>query len=189
MCLLWYTRRKKTACFGTRQKIQAIIEICICRRGTASGIALQHRLHNTAPCPLFRTGSSHEDVYVFRQHILQKKVTLFSRHSLFITPFCSAHLLHQSLHIFLPTMCPVLSCPYRPRISAHTCCLSVASFNPTAASYSVDKITTAVLAFNYLPTFTTVTVYSHQIVVSTLRTGSFKLFKRPFPGFLTILTL
>ena len=26
-------------------------------------------------------------------------------------------------------------------------------------------------------------------VVNTLRTGSFKLFKRPFPGFLTILTL
>ena len=25
--------------------------------------------------------------------------------------------------------------------------------------------------------------------VNTLRTGSFKLFKRPFPGFLTILTL
>ena len=26
-------------------------------------------------------------------------------------------------------------------------------------------------------------------VINTLRTGSFKLFKRPFPGFLTILTL
>jgi len=26
-------------------------------------------------------------------------------------------------------------------------------------------------------------------VFNTLRTGSFKLFKRPFPGFLTILTL
>ena len=25
--------------------------------------------------------------------------------------------------------------------------------------------------------------------INTLRTGSFKLFKRPFPGFLTILTL
>jgi len=25
--------------------------------------------------------------------------------------------------------------------------------------------------------------------LNTLRTGSFKLFKRPFPGFLTILTL
>jgi len=35
---------------------------------------------------------------------------------------------------------------------------------------------------------------THQLVfyvdnVNTLRTGSFKLFKRPFPGFLTILTL
>jgi len=32
----------------------------------------------------------------------------------------------------------------------------------------------------------------HQMVcmlINTLRTGSFKLFKRPFPGFLTILTL
>jgi len=28
-----------------------------------------------------------------------------------------------------------------------------------------------------------------KIVLNTLRTGSFKLFKRPFPGFLTILTL
>ena len=27
------------------------------------------------------------------------------------------------------------------------------------------------------------------IPFNTLRTGSFKLFKRPFPGFLTILTL
>jgi len=27
------------------------------------------------------------------------------------------------------------------------------------------------------------------LAVNTLRTGSFKLFKRPFPGFLTILTL
>ena len=26
-------------------------------------------------------------------------------------------------------------------------------------------------------------------LLNTLRTGSFKLFKRPFPGFLTILTL
>jgi hypothetical protein len=34
--------------------------------------------------------------------------------------------------------------------------------------------------------------FVHQRIVSTvntLRTGSFKLFKRPFPGFLTILTL
>jgi len=30
------------------------------------------------------------------------------------------------------------------------------------------------------------TLFRH---VNTLRTGSFKLFKRPFPGFLTILTL
>jgi hypothetical protein len=28
-----------------------------------------------------------------------------------------------------------------------------------------------------------------NIFLNTLRTGSFKLFKRPFPGFLTILTL
>ena len=28
-----------------------------------------------------------------------------------------------------------------------------------------------------------------QFTINTLRTGSFKLFKRPFPGFLTILTL
>jgi hypothetical protein len=27
------------------------------------------------------------------------------------------------------------------------------------------------------------------VSINTLRTGSFKLFKRPFPGFLTILTL
>ena len=33
------------------------------------------------------------------------------------------------------------------------------------------------------------TVKSHGTLVNTLRTGSFKLFKRPFPGFLTILTL
>jgi len=26
-------------------------------------------------------------------------------------------------------------------------------------------------------------------ILNTLKTGSFKLFKRPFPGFLTILTL
>jgi len=31
--------------------------------------------------------------------------------------------------------------------------------------------------------------YSIEITFNTLRTGSFKLFKRPFPGFLTILTL
>ena len=30
---------------------------------------------------------------------------------------------------------------------------------------------------------------SYHIIINTLRTGSFKLFKRPFPGFLTILTL
>jgi len=30
---------------------------------------------------------------------------------------------------------------------------------------------------------------SKNLVVNTLRMGSFKLFKRPFPGFLTILTL
>jgi len=34
---------------------------------------------------------------------------------------------------------------------------------------------------SYLPTF--------QRAINTLRTGSFKLFKRPFLGFLTILTL
>ena len=28
-----------------------------------------------------------------------------------------------------------------------------------------------------------------EIRLNTLRTGSFKLFKRPFPGFLTILTI
>jgi hypothetical protein len=28
----------------------------------------------------------------------------------------------------------------------------------------------------------------HAVHFNTLRTGSFKLFKRPFPGFLTILT-
>jgi len=28
-----------------------------------------------------------------------------------------------------------------------------------------------------------------KVQIKTLRTGSFKLFKRPFPGFLTILTL
>jgi len=28
-----------------------------------------------------------------------------------------------------------------------------------------------------------------HLLLNTLRTGSFKLFKRPFPGFLTILTL
>jgi len=33
-------------------------------------------------------------------------------------------------------------------------------------------------------------IFSHfSLVINTLRTGSFKLFKRPFPGFLTILTL
>ena len=32
--------------------------------------------------------------------------------------------------------------------------------------------------------------HTEQLIeVNTLRTGSFKLFKRPFPGFLTILTL
>jgi hypothetical protein len=45
---------------------------------------------------------------------------------------------------------------------------------------------------NPLPIF--VVLSSDQLYVSsgflnTLRTGSFKLFKRPFPGFLTILTL
>jgi len=30
---------------------------------------------------------------------------------------------------------------------------------------------------------------AHIFTFNTLRTGSFKLFKRPFPGFLTILTL
>jgi hypothetical protein len=30
---------------------------------------------------------------------------------------------------------------------------------------------------------------SYHHTLNTLRTGSFKLFKRPFPGFLTILTL
>ena len=33
------------------------------------------------------------------------------------------------------------------------------------------------------------TLFVGNIHVNTLRTGSFKLFKRPFPGFLTILTL
>jgi len=32
-------------------------------------------------------------------------------------------------------------------------------------------------------------VWGVGCVINTLRTGSFKLFKRPFPGFLTILTL
>jgi len=32
-------------------------------------------------------------------------------------------------------------------------------------------------------------LYRSIIDFNTLRTGSFKLFKRPFPGFLTILTL
>ena len=30
---------------------------------------------------------------------------------------------------------------------------------------------------------------TERLFINTLRTGSFKLFKRPFPGFLTILTL
>jgi len=30
---------------------------------------------------------------------------------------------------------------------------------------------------------------NYRAYINTLRTGSFKLFKRPFPGFLTILTL
>jgi hypothetical protein len=30
---------------------------------------------------------------------------------------------------------------------------------------------------------------THPLFLNSLRTGSFKLFKRPFPGFLTILTL
>jgi hypothetical protein len=33
------------------------------------------------------------------------------------------------------------------------------------------------------------TLPSEKDSINTLRTGSFKLFKRPFPGFLTILTL
>ena len=32
-------------------------------------------------------------------------------------------------------------------------------------------------------------IYQKYMYVNTLRTGSFKLFKRPFPAFLTILTL
>ena len=31
--------------------------------------------------------------------------------------------------------------------------------------------------------------YDNNTYINTLRMGSFKLFKRPFPGFLTILTL
>ena len=63
-------------------------------------------------------------------------------------------------------MCPVLS--YRAGMSADTSCLSLACFNRTAASHSVDKITTAVLAFNYLPAFTTLTLHSHQIAVKVM---------------------
>jgi hypothetical protein len=37
--------------------------------------------------------------------------------------------------------------------------------------------------------FTSITFQNYAGDVNTLRTGSFKLFKRPFPGFLTILTL
>ena len=32
-------------------------------------------------------------------------------------------------------------------------------------------------------------LFTYNIFISTLRTGSFKMFKGPFPGFLTILTL
>jgi hypothetical protein len=42
--------------------------------------------------------------------------------------------------------------------------------------------------FKYLGTTLTKQT-SIQEEINTLRTGSFKLFKRPFPGFLTILTL
>ena len=43
-----------------------------------------------------------------------------------------------------------------------------------------------------LPTWCTelfIYLFIYNIYINTLRTGSFKLFKRPFPGFLTILNL
>jgi len=41
----------------------------------------------------------------------------------------------------------------------------------------------------YCAEYSTETGTAHRMYFNTLRTGSFKLFKRPFPGFLTILTL
>jgi hypothetical protein len=53
------------------------------------------------------------------------------------------------------------------------------------------------VGFSYLSESTMLSVSAHKInstfqtlkTINTLRTGSFKLFKRPFPGFLTILNL
>jgi hypothetical protein len=63
-------------------------------------------------------------------------------------------------------MCPVRC--YRAGLSVDTCCLSLARFNRIAASYAVDKITTAVVALIYLPAFTTVTLYRHQMAVKII---------------------
>ena len=100
------------------------------------------------------------NLYVFRQNIFTKQKLHFSMAILLLSQFRSAHLLHRCLHSFLPPMRSVLS--YRVRISGDTCCLSLTCFNRTAACYSVDKITTAVLTSNKMQQLFRLLIFLNQ---------------------------
>ena len=72
-------------------------------------------------------------------------------------------------------------------IISHLCITDRTDSITTVITLTITEIT-RYLKLN-IHTFTLRWICFYSYFFNTLRTGSFKLFKRPFPGFLTILTL
>jgi len=70
------------------------------------------------------------------------------------------------------------------KIKAHISCIMLLFFPRKLSIVGNFALKSVIQYFDYLCNLPRVTV-----LLNTLRTGLFKLFKRPFPGFLTILTL